>query len=51
MDELKDFEEVNINVPYALKDDYNEKWSIRWSPDVKYWITNRKIAQDIENEV
>jgi len=48
-DELKDFEEVRIVVPYELKDVLKEKYSLRWYPDVKSWITNRKIAQDIEN--
>jgi hypothetical protein len=50
-DELKDYEEIKIDVPYELKDDYKEKYSIRWSADVKSWITNRKIANIIENEV
>ena len=49
-DELTDYEEVKIDVPYELKEHYNEKYSIRWSPDVKSWITSLKITQDIENE-
>ena len=50
MDGLKSFQKVNSDVPYALKDSYTEKCSIRWSPDVTSWITNGKIAAIIGNE-
>ena len=49
-DELKAYEEVKMDVPYTPKDSYKEKYSIRWNPIEKFWITNRKIATDIENE-
>ena len=49
--DLHDFEEVEIDIPYDKKDEYKLKYSMRWSPDVKSWITNRKIAREIENEV
>ena len=49
-DGIKAYEDVKIDVPYELKDSYNEKSSIRWKPIVKSWITNRKLATDIENE-
>ena len=49
--DLHDFEEVKIDIAYDKKDEYKLKYSMRWSPDVKSWITNRKIAREIENEV
>ena len=49
-DKLKNYREVNVTVPYDQKDDYKEKYSIRWSPDSKSWVTSQKIAELIESE-
>ena len=45
------FDEVKIDIPYEEKKHFKEQYSIRWSPGVKSWITNRKIAREIKNEV
>ena len=50
-EELKEYREVNVTIPYDEKDKFKEKYSIRWSPDAKSWITSQKIAREIENEV
>ena len=46
---LEEFKEINVSIPYDSKDKYKEKYSIRWSPDAKSWITSQKIAEMIEN--
>ena len=49
-EKLKEYREVNITIPYDEKDKYKEKYSIRWSPNEKSWITSQKIADMIEME-
>ena len=49
-EELEPYREVNVSIPYDSKDKYKEKYSIRWSPDCKSWITPKKIADMIEAE-
>ena len=49
-EKLKVYREVNVTVPYDQKDIYKEKYSIRWSPDSKSWVTSQKIAELIESE-
>jgi hypothetical protein len=49
-EKMKEYREVNVTVPYELKDVYKEKYSIRWSPDCKSWVTSQKIAELIESE-
>jgi hypothetical protein len=49
-EKLKEYREVNVTVPYDQKDSYKEKYSIRWSPDCKSWVTSQKIAELIESE-
>ena len=49
-DKLKDYREVNVTVPYDEKDSYKEKYSIRWSPDCKSWVTSQKNSELIESE-
>ena len=48
--DLEPYMEVHIDIPYELKDAYKEKYSIRWSPDEKSWITSKKISDMIEAE-
>ena len=43
---LKSFEEVEIDFPCERQKKYRKKYSIRWSPDVKNWITNRGGSDD-----
>ena len=47
---LKEYREVNVTIPYDEKDKFREKYSIRWSPDCKSWITSQKISEMIEME-
>jgi hypothetical protein len=49
-EKLKEYRVVNITIPYDEKDKYKEKYSIRWSPNEKSWITSQKIAEMIERE-
>ena len=49
-EKLKEYREVNVTVPYDSKDEYKEKYSIRWNPNCKSWITSQKIADLIETE-
>ena len=49
-EELEEYREVNVTIPYDEKDKFKEKYSIRWSPDAKSWITSQKIAEIIDTE-
>jgi hypothetical protein len=49
-EKLKEYREVNITIPYDEKEKYKEKYSIRWSPNDKSWVTSQKIAEMIEME-
>ena len=49
-EKLKEYRVVNVTIPYDEKDKYKEKYSIRWSPNEKSWITSQKIAEMIEME-
>jgi hypothetical protein len=49
-EKLKEYREVNVTIPYDSKDLFKEKYSIRWSPDCKSWVTSQKIANLIEME-
>ena len=49
-EELEPYREVNVSIPFDEKERYKEKYSIRWSPNEKSWITSQKIADMIEME-
>ena len=34
-EKLKEYREVNVTIPYDLKDEHKEKYSTRWNPEVK----------------
>ena len=47
-DQLKEYREVNVTIPYDSKDGYKVKYFIRWNPNDKSWITSQKISEMIE---
>ena len=48
--DLEPYMEVNVDIPYLLKDEYKAKYSIRWNPIGKTWITSQMISEEIDED-
>ena len=46
-DELEQYEETVVDIAYEDKDEYKEKYSIRWDAENKNWITSKRVAEEI----
>ena len=47
-EDLEPYIEVDVDIPYELKDEYKEKYSIRWNPIGKTWFTSQMILEEID---
>ena len=48
--DLEPYMEVHVDIPYELKDEYKEKYSIRWCPFLKTWFTSQMISEEIDED-
>ena len=46
-DELEQYEETVVDIAYEDKDEYKEKYSIKWDAVNKNWITSKRVAEEI----
>ena len=46
-EELEQYEETIIDIAYEDKDEYKEKYSIRWDSQNKNWYTSKLVAEQI----
>ena len=45
--ELQPYEETVVDIAYEDKDEYKEKFSIKWDAVEYKWITSAKVADEI----
>lgn len=45
--ELEQYEETIVDIAYEDKDEYKEKYSIKWDAVNKNWITSKRVAEEI----